>query len=92
MPSAGACIRDYEIWGRLGVGGMSEVWLAKHKVLGVPVIVKTLRKSVTDAVGSESSEARMLNEARLMARITSARVVRALDAGGTLSVQVWKNM
>ena len=30
MLSRGARIHDYEVWGRLGEGGMSEVWLAKH--------------------------------------------------------------
>jgi serine/threonine-protein kinase len=58
---------------------MSEVWLAKHAELGVPVILKTLRPSV----GEERTRgfARILHEARLMARIPSPRVVRAIDAG-----------
>lgn len=57
---------------------MSEVWLAKHTVLCIPVIIKTVRKHLqVDTSGS----ARVLNEARLMARIPSPRVVRAIDAG-----------
>lgn len=71
---------DYEIWGRLGEGGMSEVWLAKHTVLCVPVIIKTLRKAIADAAG-EAGAKRMFNEARLMARVANPRVVRAIDAG-----------
>ena len=71
---------DYEMWGLLGEGGMSEVWLAKHTVLCVPVIIKTLRRSIAEAVG-EAGAKRMFNEARLMARVTNPRVVRAIDAG-----------
>ncbi len=59
---------------------MSEIWLAKHSILLVPVILKTLRAAVPDANDSEGFS-RMLHEARLMARIPSPRVVRALDAG-----------
>jgi serine/threonine-protein kinase len=80
MLSRGARIHGYEVWGKLGEGGMSEVWLAKHVVLCVPVVLKTLRKAVADSVG-EAGGRRMFDEARLMARVTSPRVVRALDAG-----------
>ena len=80
MPTPGARIRDYEVWGRLSVGGMSEVWLAKHAVLLVPVVIKTLRAALVQGDEERGFE-RMLNEARLMARIPSARVVRAVDAG-----------
>jgi len=73
-------IRDYEIWGRLGEGGMSEVWLAKHTVLAIPVILKVLRPAF--AAGEANKEAhRVIDEARLMARITNPLVVRAIDAG-----------
>jgi serine/threonine-protein kinase len=80
MLSRGARIHDYEVWGLLGEGGMSEVWLAKHTVLSIPVVLKTLRKYIAEAVG-EAGAARMFSEARLMARVTSPRVVRAIDAG-----------
>jgi serine/threonine-protein kinase len=81
MVSRGSCIHDdYEVWGLLGEGGMSEVWLAKHTVLCVPVIIKTLRRVIAEAAG-EAGAKRMFNEARLMARVTNARVVRAIDAG-----------
>ncbi|MBL8715952.1 MAG: serine/threonine-protein kinase [Myxococcales bacterium] len=79
MSLAGARIRDYEVWGRLGQGGMSELWLAKQTVLNLPVVIKTLRR---DSAGLDSTGvARLLNEARVMVRITSSKVVRALDAG-----------
>jgi serine/threonine-protein kinase len=76
----GARVRDYEVWGRLGEGGMSEVWLAKHSVLSVPVIMKTLRPALL-GVDHEGAMKRVFNEARLMARVVSPRVVRAVDAG-----------
>ncbi len=79
MTPLGLRIRDYEIWGRIGEGGMSEVWLAKHTGLNVPVIIKTLRSSI-GAIDSTGVD-RVLNEARMMARVTSPRVVRAIDAG-----------
>jgi O-acetyl-ADP-ribose deacetylase (regulator of RNase III) len=87
--SLGPRVRDYEIWGRLGQGGMSEVWLAKHGLLSIPVIIKTLRTTIAlaDANGVDqgnrdaNAAARMLMEARLMARVASGRVVRAIDAG-----------
>jgi serine/threonine-protein kinase len=80
MLARGARVHDYEVWGRLGEGGMSEVWLAKHSVLCIPVVFKTLRKEVAESVGRAGAR-RMFNEARLMARVTSPRVVRAIDAG-----------
>ena len=80
MLSRGSRIHDYEVWGKLGEGGMSEVWLAKHTVLSIPVVIKTLNKIIAEAAG-ESGAKRMFNEARLMARVTSPHVVRAIDAG-----------
>ena len=65
---------------------MSEVWLAKQTVLLVPVVIKTLRSAISEA--DSQGFARMLNEARLMARIPSARVVRALDAGVHYGIEV----
>ena len=90
MDLTGTTCGRYEVWGPIGEGGMSRVWLARHKHLAVPVILKTLRDfgdpaTLTD--GSEVGElstgpfARLRNEARMMARIPSARVVRAVDVG-----------
>ncbi len=70
-------LRDYEIWGQLGEGGMSEVWLGRHTVLALPVVLKTIRGQMVGWCGAD----RVIDEARLMARITNPRVVRALDAG-----------
>jgi len=79
MLASGSRIRDYEVWGRLGGGGMSDVWLARHVVLAVPVILKTLRPEIGSS--AEDRLRRLVNEARLMARISCPYVVRALDVG-----------
>jgi serine/threonine-protein kinase len=90
MPSPGSRLRDYEVWGRLGEGGMSEVWLAKHAVLAIPVVIKTLRSVRVDgsppsgsggSFSREDAANRLLLEARMTARVSDPRVVRALDAG-----------
>ncbi len=75
----GAAVGPYEVWGRIGGGGMSDVWLAKHSQLAMPVILKTLKAGVGGAV-SERYE-RLMREARLMARVQNHRVVRPLDVG-----------
>lgn len=79
MLEAGARVRDYEVWGRLGGGGMSDVWLARHAVLATPVIIKTLKPDVCSDPAERLS--RMVSEARLMARVVSPHVVQAVDAG-----------
>ncbi len=92
MTTLGDRLRDYEIWGLLGRGGMSEVYLAKHRVLAIPVILKTVSESrsrgdtlilnpSTGGYFSDATIARVFHEARVMAKIPDPRVVRALDAG-----------
>jgi serine/threonine-protein kinase len=89
---SGSRIRDYEVWGPLGEGGMSQVWLAKHAVLAIPVVIKTLRtqrldgsppsgSGVAESFSREDAANRLLLEARMTARVSDPRVVRALDAG-----------
>jgi serine/threonine protein kinase len=73
-------VPGYQVWGLLGEGGMSEVWLAKHDVLAAPVVIKTLRHALR-MNDTEGATGRILQEARLMARVSSPRIVRALDAG-----------
>ncbi len=65
----------YEVWGPISEGGMSRVFLARHRELSTPVVIKTLLE------GGDEAFARLRNEARLMARIPNAQVVRAVDVG-----------
>jgi eukaryotic-like serine/threonine-protein kinase len=65
----------YEVWGPISEGGMSRVFLARHRELVTPAIIKTLLDAPEDAYQ------RLRTEARLTARIPSSRVVRAIDVG-----------
>ncbi len=75
--AAGTMVLErYEVIRRLGFGGMGEVYLAEHKVLGVPVAIKTLR-AITGATAVQRFE----QEARLMAKIRHANIASILDYG-----------
>jgi serine/threonine-protein kinase len=76
----GAVCNSYQVWGKLSQGGMSDVWLARHSELAIPVIIKTLLPSPSQDT-FETRYARLLSEARLSARLTSPHVVRVIDVG-----------
>lgn len=76
MDLTGASCGVFEVWGPISQGGMSRVWLARHRELATPVIIKTLLEAAQD-----DSFLKLRNEARLMARIPSPRVVHAVDVG-----------
>ena len=59
-------------------GGMGVVYLATHIELRVPVAIKALRGDLRDV---DSAVERMLQEARIVARLDSDHVARVLDAG-----------
>lgn len=67
----------FEVWGPFSEGGMSRVWLARHQELSAPVVLKTL----IDSADPDAAFTRLRDEARLMARIPSPRVVRPVDVG-----------
>jgi eukaryotic-like serine/threonine-protein kinase len=77
MDLTGAQFGVLEVWGSISEGGMSRVWLARHRELSIPVVVKTL---LEECAGEHDFE-RLRNEARLTARIPSHRVVHAVDVG-----------
>ena len=86
-PMKSLIVPGYDVWGPIGEGGMSEVWLAKHEGLAVPVVIKTLRAALVESEGALAA-ARVRSEARLMARVSSPRIVRALDAGQVASTGI----
>src|ERR1700748_3123649 len=59
----------YEVWGPISEGGMSRVFLARHRELATPAIIKTL-------LDGGDAYARLRNEARLRARIPHPRAAR----------------
>src|SRR5262245_4970347 len=77
---AGTIIADkYELVRRLGEGGMGTVWVARNIALQSHVALKLLRADVTD----EDAAARMLQEARVAARLDHSAIVRVFDFGQT---------
>ncbi|MGW0803607.1 serine/threonine-protein kinase [Nonomuraea sp. NPDC002799] len=79
MLGAGTTLNDrYVLTGRLGGGGMGEVWRADDTVLGRAVAVKVLTPALTD---NPSFTQRFQNEARAMATLRHPGVVDVYDYG-----------
>jgi eukaryotic-like serine/threonine-protein kinase len=77
---AGTIIADkYELVRPLGEGGMGTVWVARNIALQSHVALKLLRADVTDEDASE----RLLQEARVAARLDHSAIVRVFDFGQT---------
>jgi serine/threonine-protein kinase len=77
--SVGEIVLDrYVVEGLVGIGGMGEVYRARHRKLGMPVALKTI-------TGNASPElvARFAREASLLARVRHPNVVSILDVGQT---------
>lgn len=73
---AGVQIASYTVIRRLGSGGMGEVFLARHRVLGRMTAIKVLRETVHQ---SADAIPRFLAEARAAARILHPGIVEILD-------------
>ena len=77
---------NYELVERIGIGGMGEVWRARHKTLGRDAAVKLIR---ADALGAESKDKadrtlrRFEKEARATAGLRSPHTVELYDFGIT---------
>ncbi|MEO3796354.1 serine/threonine-protein kinase [Nonomuraea sp. B10E15] len=79
MLGAGTTLNDrYVLTGRLGGGGMGEVWRADDTVLGRAVAVKVLMPALTE---NPSFTQRFQNEARAMATLRHPGVVDVYDYG-----------
>lgn len=70
----------YRIVGRLGVGGMAEVYEATHLQLGSPVALKLPLGRAGSSRGAKMA-ARLLREAQVGASLDPERVVRVFDVG-----------
>jgi serine/threonine protein kinase len=67
----------YRLVRLIGDGGMGEVWVAQHLVLGVEVAVKLTRPALLGT----AARARLVHEARVLARLSHPSIVRVLDSG-----------
>ncbi|MCB9592720.1 MAG: serine/threonine protein kinase [Sandaracinaceae bacterium] len=65
----------YALDGRLGRGGMGEVWRGRHRLTGRRVAVKFLLQT------DDATRQRFLNEALAMGRLAHANVVDVYDVG-----------
>ncbi|TMQ14169.1 MAG: serine/threonine protein kinase [Deltaproteobacteria bacterium] len=74
----GMQIGAYQIVRPLATGGMSEVWVAEHALLGRRAAIKVLRPRL-----SRQSEIvrRLFNEARIMTAIANPGIVQVFDFG-----------
>jgi serine/threonine-protein kinase len=77
---SGAIVAEkYELERLLGEGGMGSVWLARNRMLELPVALKLLRADFDAADAAD----RLLREARIAARIDHRAIVRVFDFGNT---------
>ena len=79
--SLGAAIPfgPYLLVGKLGEGGMGEVYVGWDSRLGRLVALKLLRKSVLDEL--EDAERMLLNEARIVSQLEHPNIVRIYEIG-----------
>jgi len=73
IQSAKQTIKNYEILGLLGKGGMGEVYLAKHPTLKREIVLKRLK--IKDKEASE----RFLQEAKVMLEFRNENIVQFYD-------------
>ncbi|HEY8145863.1 MAG TPA: serine/threonine-protein kinase [Kofleriaceae bacterium] len=90
--AVGAEVGRYRIVGRLGEGGMGVVYEAEDRELGRHVALKVLRQEARGRLPeAEARRARLVREARAMARLAHENVVPVFDAG-TLGDEVFVSM
>jgi eukaryotic-like serine/threonine-protein kinase len=73
---------SYELVERLGVGGMGEVWLARHQMLARPAI-KLIRADVVGPLPTDRTalERRFEREAQAIAQLESPHTIQLFDFG-----------
>ena len=74
----GRRLGDYEIFRRLGRGGMADVYLAKQDSLNRNVALKVLKPELAK---DESYIARFRNEAQAAAKLVQSNIVQIYDVG-----------
>ena len=77
--AVGQVIADrYRVVRKLGEGGMGEVYLCEHVLMGSPVAIKILRPAL---VSDADALSRFLREARNASRVVHPHVARIYDVG-----------
>ena len=76
----GTTVGSYQITERLAEGGMGEVFIAKHAVMGRDAVVKLLKPELSH---NEEMVRRFFNEARAAASINDPGIVQVFDVGYT---------
>ena len=74
----GERLGSYQITARLGAGGMGEVWLGTHVLIGSSAAIKVLRPACSE---SKSIVQRFFDEARAATRIDHPSIVTVYDFG-----------
>lgn len=75
---AGRTLGPYELWDRIGTGGMAAVYRGAHRGLGQPCAIKVLNPSLVD---DASLVERFKAEAKIAARLRHPNIVPILDVG-----------
>jgi len=76
--NAGVQVGAYRVLQRLGVGGMGEVWLAEHAMLGRRAAIKVLKPAMSR---DPEMLTRFFNEARAATSISDPGIVQIFDFG-----------
>ena len=76
-------IGSYRLTERLGVGGMGEVWLARHRMLARPAAIKLIRPESLgmDEASRKSAVRRFEREAQATAALRSYHTIQLYDFG-----------
>ena len=77
----GLPLGHYRLIEKLGVGGMGEVWRARHQLLARPCAVKLIRPDLLGERGREAATERFRLEAQTIAHLSSPNTVRLYDFG-----------
>jgi serine/threonine protein kinase len=75
---------SYLLGGRIGAGGMGEVWQATHRFLARPAAIKLIKPDVLGAMTKEQGEVlvqRFRREARAAANLRSPHTIQLYDFG-----------
>jgi serine/threonine-protein kinase len=83
-------IGNYQLLERIGVGGMGEVWKAKHRMLVRPSAIKLIRpESLSPCHGVSQRVLRFEREAQATAALSSPHTIHVYDFGTTEDGQLY---